>query len=355
MPVVFNTVDASRQAIFGRWSKTCAEQMARRRDFTTGGVAIAQRHISEITDGRCSFSVRTPRKFDNFGGTQIRLGGTSIQFLKWISDAECQTSISRPPDHHVVLHIPLSGQFETHQGGRCVDVNVGQLLVVSSEGPTVRQWQGPCELLNIVVPRQGLARMLSVDFGFEAVHAPRFEPLAVVDLTKVATLTRFVETIVSDLNDEVSFFKDPLIASQAERTLLFLVLKSIPHEDLQLLNEPRSNIVPYYVRRAEACMRKHLGTDVTMEALTAAAGVSARTLYYGFKRYRKQPPMKYLKTMRLNSARQALLEARPTGGRVSDVAVRFGYRNFSQFSRDYKECFGENPTATVRGTGHSGL
>jgi AraC-like DNA-binding protein len=331
MPVVFSSLDFGPEGNFGRLSKTCAEQMARRRDFKTGGVAIAQRHIAEITEGRCLFSVNTPNKFNNFGGTQVRLGGTSIQFLKWVSDAQCQTSILRPPDHHIVLHFPLTGEFEARQGSRRVDAKVGQLL-------------------NVIVPRQGLARMMAVDFGFDVIRPPKFEPLAVVDLNKAATLTRLIETIVADLNDKVSFFSDPVVAAQAERTLLFLILKSIPHDDLHVLNGPRSGIAPYYVRRAESHMRQHLSEDVTIESLTAAAGVSARTLYYGFKKYRKETPMKYLKGVRLKSARQALLDARAVGGRVSHIAARFGYRNFSQFSRDYKECFGENPAATVRGS-----
>ncbi len=350
MPVVFSSLDFGPEGNFGRLSKTCAEQMARLRDFSTGGIASAQRHIAEITDGSRLFTVNTPNKFNNFGGTQIRLGGTSIQFLKWVSDAQCQTSILRPPDHHIVLHFPLIGEFEARQGSRRVDAKVGQLMVVSSEGPTVRRWQGPCELLNVVVPRQGLAKMMAVDFGFDVIRPPKFEPLAVVDLNKAATLTRLIETIVADLNDKVSFFSDPVVAAQAERTLLLLILKSIPHDDLHVLNGPRSGIAPYYVRRAESHMRQHLGEDVTIESLTAAAGVSARTLYYGFKKYRKETPMKYLKGVRLKSARQALLDARAVGGRVSHIAARFGYRNFSQFSRDYKECFGENPAATVRGS-----
>lgn len=335
---------------FDRWSKTCATQMTRQRDFRSGGVAIAQRHIAEITQGRCLFSVNSPTKFSNFGAAQVRLGGTSIQFLKWVSDAQCQTSILRPPDHHIVLHFPLSGEFEARHGSRCVDAKVGQLLVVSSEGTTVRRWQGTCELLNVIIPRQALARMMAVDFGFDVVRPPKFEPLAVVDLNKAATLTRLIETIVADLNDPASFFSDPLVAAQAERTLMFLVLKSIPHDDLHVLNGPRCGIAPYYVRRAEAFMRQHLNEDVTIESLTAAAGVSARTLYYGFKKYRDETPMKYLKGVRLKSARQALLDARAVGGRVSHIAARFGYHNFSQFSRDYKECFGENPAATVRGS-----
>jgi transcriptional regulator GlxA family with amidase domain len=83
--------------------------------------------------------------------------------------------------------------------------------------------------------------------------------------------------------------------------------------------------------------------------LTAATGVSARTLYYGFKQHRGASPKKYLKGVRLLNARRSLLEAQLRGARVAEVAAAVGYENKSQFARDYKDYFGESPSATLRG------
>jgi AraC-like DNA-binding protein len=203
-------------------------------------------------------------------------------------------------------------------------------------------------LLNVVIPRRTLAHALAVDFGIDEDDNFGFEPLTIVDLNRTKTLTRLVETIILDLNDEASFFKAPLIGAQAERTLLFLLLKCIPHRYLPVLNEPPARIAPFYVRRAETYMREHMHTDVTIEMLTSISGVSARTLYYGFKDHRKLTPMKYLKKMRLTQARGALLEARLTGTKVGRIAEQVGYTNFSQFGRDYKALFGESPVMTLR-------
>ena len=61
--------------------------------------------------------------------------------------------------------------------------------------------------------------------------------------------------------------------------------------------------------------------------LTAATGVSARTLYYGFKQHRGASPKKYLKGVRLLNARRSLLEAQLRGARVAEVAAAVGYEN----------------------------
>ena len=88
---------------------------------------------------------------------------------------------------------------------------------------------------------------------------------------------------------------------------------------------------------------------IDIDDLAAATGVSSRTLYYGFKQHRGASPGKYLKGVRLLRARRSLLEAQLHGGRVGEVAASVGYDNKSQFARDYKEYFGESPTATLRG------
>ena len=103
------------------------------------------------------------------------------------------------------------------------------------------------------------------------------------------------------------------------------------------------------LRRAEQFVSENYMKPIDIEALAAATGVSSRTLYYGFKQHRGASPKKYLKGVRLLRARRSLLEAQVSGGRVGDVAGSVGYDNKSQFARDYKEYFGESPTATLRG------
>ena len=74
--------------------------------------------------------------------------------------------------------------------------------------------------------------------------------------------------------------------------------------------------------------------------------MSPRTLQYGFRRHRGTTPLQYLKRVRLDLAREALLQARTTGERITDIAGRVGYASASRFSRDYRERFGEAPSVT---------
>ena len=84
-----------------------------------------------------------------------------------------------------------------------------------------------------------------------------------------------------------------------------------------------------------------------MDELVRAAGVSARTLYYGFRRYRGTTPQRFVKTMRLRLARDALMDCGDKE-RVSVIASRFGYGNAAQFSKDYRQMFGASPREALR-------
>jgi len=80
-----------------------------------------------------------------------------------------------------------------------------------------------------------------------------------------------------------------------------------------------------------------------------AAGVSERTLEYAFKAVLGLTPVAYLIRLRLHRVRQALLAAPRGSTTVSAEALRWGFWHFGEFSRAYKDCFGELPSDTLLG------
>jgi AraC-like DNA-binding protein len=337
---------AVNPSVVNDWLATCVRQMEGGKSFATGGAEVAHRHILDITRGRCVFSVRDPSKFFGFGACEVALGGTSIRFLRWDCDTDCEKITNRTPDRHrVILHYVLRGEFDAIQGEQCVHVRPGEVLVVGARGSTIKRWHGACELLIVSFARDALTRALADELGIDATLS--FDGLSVVDLAEQATLARFVATVVSDLSETPSVFAEPKLALQAERTLHLLFLKSLARRYLATGTPPAQAIVPAHVRRAERYMRDNLSAQIDMPALTTAAGVSARTLQYAFKAYRDVTPMRDLKNLRLNAARAALLNPQ-VRGRIAEVAADHGFVSVAHFSRDYRAAFGENPSDTVR-------
>ena len=86
-----------------------------------------------------------------------------------------------------------------------------------------------------------------------------------------------------------------------------------------------------------------------MTDLCKVAGVSQRTLQYAFQELFGLSPMAYLTRLRLHRVRQALRTTRAPSTRVSAVALDWGFWHFGDFSRAYRECFGERPSDTLKG------
>jgi transcriptional regulator GlxA family with amidase domain len=97
-------------------------------------------------------------------------------------------------------------------------------------------------------------------------------------------------------------------------------------------------------------MRAHADTPISIGALAAAAGVSARTLFEGFRRFRGVSPMAALKAVRLDAVNDELEAADPSAS-VTGVALKWGFVHLGRFAQDYRRRFGRLPSETLRRAG----
>jgi AraC-like DNA-binding protein len=102
------------------------------------------------------------------------------------------------------------------------------------------------------------------------------------------------------------------------------------------------------VKIAEDHVLSRVGERVHVSDLCRAIDVSERTLEYAFKDVTGLSPMGYLVRLRLHWVRAALLAAEPGSTLISTEALKWGFWHFGEFSRAYKQCFGEPPSRTLR-------
>ena len=106
------------------------------------------------------------------------------------------------------------------------------------------------------------------------------------------------------------------------------------------------------VSRAREYMRVHAAEPITVPDLCSATGVSRRALQYAFEDVMQLSPVTYLRVMRLNRVRGEL-QACPCET-LGDVAARWGFWHLSRFAADYRQLFGELPSATRARLAESG-
>lgn len=101
------------------------------------------------------------------------------------------------------------------------------------------------------------------------------------------------------------------------------------------------------VRRAREYTDASENEAIRIPDLCRHLGVSERTLRYAFTDVTGASPAAYLRAQRLNRVRRQLRVAEPSETLVKTIAYEHGFYHLGQFSRDYRELFGERPSETL--------
>jgi AraC-like DNA-binding protein len=128
--------------------------------------------------------------------------------------------------------------------------------------------------------------------------------------------------------------------------MLSMVLTQHPHNYTDDLRKHSRAAAPRIVREAEHWMRTG-GAEVSASTIAARVGVSLRSLEVGFRGFRQSTPTQYLRKIRLERARAALL-APPASTTVTSVALDNGFFHPGRFSAYYLAAFAETPSQTLR-------
>lgn len=160
------------------------------------------------------------------------------------------------------------------------------------------------------------------------------------------SLRRSVLLFASDFNARGSSFSD-LAAAELERSVIMKFLMSHQHSYTdRLLRQPLSS-ARSTVRIVEEFIEANWDRPIDIEAMSAIAKISARSLFRQFKKDRGYSPADFAKRIRLNRARE-MLEDCNEGPSVTQIALKCGFQNPGHFARDYRLAFGELPSETLR-------
>lgn len=95
----------------------------------------------------------------------------------------------------------------------------------------------------------------------------------------------------------------------------------------------------------------HLAEPISLGDIAAYARMSPRSIQAGFREDLGSTPIAYVRDRRLDAVRRDLLAARPGDGlSVTDIATRWCFTHPGNFSRVYRQRFGEPPSRTLRGS-----
>lgn len=99
--------------------------------------------------------------------------------------------------------------------------------------------------------------------------------------------------------------------------------------------------------RFEEFLASHQTAPVYLAEICTAIGASERTLRTSCQEHLGMGPIKYLHLRRMHLARRALSASTPGGSTVTRIAANHGFWEFGRFSVEYRNLFGESPSATL--------
>lgn len=248
-----------------------------------------------------------------------------------------------PPPGSIAIGLPLSEAHPLWMNGMRV---VGSRVGLTYDGEVELCTAPDCELGFVVVDaaviEDTLQRTDSHMAGYVQGRA------AVIQLPQASE--QALRQLMSMVHGNFGVPPEALHCDEARRLVedqFILELVDALSAATTLPEERNALLRKRVVDRARDLMLGSPESPLSILEVCQRVGASRRKLNYCFQEVLGTTPVAYMRAIRLNGVRRELLAA-DEGGRVYDIAVRWGFWHFSQFSVDYKRQFGELPSRTLQ-------
>ena len=278
--------------------------------------------------------------------TRINAAYLPAMYLSTLTYGRPVEIAARAERSDYALQVPLVGGFETRAAGIALPVAPGAATIGLQREQVIRS---PAGSLRMAVSIAGdtMVRQLSALMG-DAVDEPLvFATAMALDNPHCAGIAGLLQWAVDELDRSPSLLQNPLAAVQFEQFLITALLLNQDSNYRRRLEEPqRREICLRSVKRAVDYIDANASEPITLADLVAASGIAGRTLYKHFRLSKGLPPMAYLRSVRLQKAREALLQGDGATS-VTEVAGRWGFEHLGRFAAEYRRRYGETPSATL--------
>jgi AraC family transcriptional regulator, ethanolamine operon transcriptional activator len=232
-----------------------------------------------------------------------------------------------------------------------IPVRPGLMLAAEPETEAMFVIEAGWESITFLFPPEDIRAHLTARRRVRDFHQPRGVETLQVNAERVRALFEWGKRLVETALQQPSLFDDQARERRAAQDeLLEMLLAALRvADDFESTRGDRTHQAQsLIVKNAEDYALSRGGDRLYVTDLCRTAAVSERTLEYAFKEIMGLTPVAYLTRLRLHRVRQDLLEASPGSTTVSAKALDWGFWHFGEFSRAYRDCFGELPSETLR-------
>jgi AraC-like DNA-binding protein len=249
------------------------------------------------------------------------------------------------------VQIPLAGSFEVRTRGATLPVGYGQAAIGMQCDMLIRS-DADCIRLSVSIQRDALVAQLAALTGEPADRELVFVSAASLDNPNFAGTVGLLRWALGELDRNPSLFHNRVLATQFEQLLITaLLFGQESNYRARLESLERQEIAVGSVRRAIDYIEAHAAEPLRLTDLVAVAGVAGRTLHKHFRLSKGLSPMAYLRRVRLCRAHEDLVRGDPANT-VTEIAERWGFDHLGRFAMEYRRCYGETPSETLKRRRH---
>jgi len=233
-----------------------------------------------------------------------------------------------------MLCVILEGAKQTTLGAESYVYHAGDYLVVSADLPVSGQvMQAPYTALGIPLDPGAIAALM-IETGTSAIPdaAPK----------RALAVSRMDDDLIDSVGRLVRLLERPqdvaVMAPMIRREILWRLLAGEHGAMVRQIGVEDGRLGR--VRRVIRSLREDYARPIRIEHLAELAGMSETSLHRHFKAVTSMSPLQFQKQVRLQEARNRLLN---DGRDIAGVGFAVGYDSPSQFSREYSRQFGQPP------------
>jgi AraC-like DNA-binding protein len=230
-------------------------------------------------------------------------------------------------------------------------VRAGMMLAAEPEAEAGFVTDAGWESITVLLPPDEIRAHVAARQRGSEFRVPRGVEALQVDEEGARRLFEWGRRLVDVATRQPALFNERAterIAAHVELVELLLEILGGAHDFEPSRSDRTRQAHSLVVKIAEGHALSQTGDPLYVRDLCRVAAVSERTLQNAFKEILGLTPVTYLTRLRLHRVRQALLAATHGTTTVSTEALNWGFWHFGEFSRAYKDCFGELPSDTLR-------
>lgn len=258
-------------------------------------------------------------------------------------------TLRAPRVHSYHVNIPLAGHvINSWDDGHQQMAAAAKSAALFMPGmPAGISWSPGCNQICLMIPAQEMRTQLETMLD-STIRAPlEFERNLDLTAKSAASWLALVSIVRREAHRPDGLLSHRLAADNLQRLLIEGLLLMQPHNYTGALYEDVRPGPPAVVTRAIELMQTHPEAPWTAAMLAQHTGIGARALTKAFARCGEQPPMTYLRQLRLHRVRGTLLDADPRLVTVTAVAGHWGFVHLGRFAEQYYQVFGERPSTTL--------